>query len=267
MDYHLLGDYHLHTRYSDGTGEIDDVVERAVALGLAEIGITDHLVPPGLGTVGEYGVAPSLLERYVADVEDAADRHPEITVLLGVEADYLPEREDWLAEALAAHPFDYALGSVHFVGDFDFAGDDDKRRDSRWDDVDAVYRDYYAVVERAARSGLFAVLAHFDYVSLWGHRPAADVTRWEDRALAAVAAAGMALELNTGGVLDPAGAMYPSPRQLARARELGIPLVFGSDAHELGDIGMLFEEGVAAARAAGYTETLRLSDRTPVPLP
>ncbi len=266
MDYHALGDYHVHTRYSDGEGDVDDCVARAAALGLAEIGISDHLVPPDLGEAGLYGIAPALLDGYVADVRDAAARHPEIRVLLGVEADYLPDCEQWLCDTLPAIPLDYVIGAVHFVGRFAF-DDESVVGHPGWPDPDAVYRAYYETVARAAGCGLFDIIAHFDYLTVWSGRPAHDVAAYEDAALQAVAAAGTAIELCTSGILDRAGAMYPSDRLLASARDLGVPLVIDSDAHEPGQVGLAFDRGVRAARSAGYRAVLRLSDRSFVPLP
>lgn len=261
-----LGDYHIHTRYSDGEGEVVEFVERAIALGLPEIGFADHLVPPGLGRVGSYGVPPDQLESYVAAVRDAAARYPEIRVLLSVEADYLVKYEEALAEMLKQYPFDYVVGSIHFVGSFDFA-DEAKERHPLWNDVDEVFRGYYEATCRAAESGLFQIMAHVGYVGLWGHRPSDVMIECEDEALHAIAAAGMVLELNTGGVLDPIGAMYPSDDLLQRACRLGIPLTLSSDAHTMDDVAMLYEEGVARARAAGYSNVVRMSDRSAIPLP
>jgi histidinol-phosphatase (PHP family) len=266
MDYRALGDYHVHTRYSDGEGEIEDCIERAVALGLAEIGISDHLIPPGLGEAGSYGVAPSRLDGYVAAVREAAARHPEIRVLLGVEADYLPDCEQWLADTLSAYPFDYVIGGVHFVGRFAF-DDESVAGHPGWPDVDAVYRAYYETVSRAAGCGLFDVMAHLDHITVWSKRPTRDVGAAEDAALEAVAAAGTAIELCTSGLCGKAGVMYPAARLLGRAHDLGVPLLIDSDAHEPGEVGMAFDRGVEAARLAGYRATLRLSDRSFVPLP
>ena len=266
MDYRALGDYHVHTRYSDGEGEVEDCIARAAALGLSEIGISDHLIPPGLGAAGECGIPPSRLDAYVADVRAAAARHPEIRVLLGVEADYLPDRERWLADTLAARPFDYVICGVHFVGRFAF-DDESVAGHPGWPDADAVYRAYYETVARAAGCGLFDVIAHFDYINVWSGRPAGDVGDAEDAALEAVAAAGIALELSTFELRGRAGVVHPSPRLLQEACDLGVPLLIDSDAHEPAKVGMAFEQAVAAARRAGYRSTLRLSDRSFVPLP
>jgi histidinol-phosphatase (PHP family) len=266
MDYGALGDYHVHTRHSDGEGEIDDCVVRAVALGLSEIGISDHLVPPSLGEAGSYGVAPPNLDDYIAHVRAAGARHPEIRVLAGVEADYLPDCEQWLADVLAAHPFDYVIGGVHFVGRFAF-DDESVAGHPGWPDVDSVYRAYYETVSRAAGCGLFDVMAHLDHITVWKQRPTRDVAAEEDRALQAVAAAGPAIELSTSSLRSAAGVLYPAPRLLRRACELGVPLLIDSDAHEPAEVGIDFERGVQAARRAGYRATLRLSDRSFVPLP
>ncbi len=121
-------------------------------------------------------------------------------------------------------------------------------------------------MRRAAEYGRFDVLAHLDYIGLWGHRPGPAALRELDAALDALAASGGALELNTDRISDPAGVMYPSPAILRAARDRGIPLVIDSDAHEAGHVGRLLDEAIALARESGYRETLRLSDRALVPL-
>ena len=262
----LPGDYHVHTRFSDGEGEPAQCVERALALGLPQIGISDHLTPAILGAGGDWSIDHDCLHEYVGAVRAAAARHPEITVLLGVEADYVPGAEDELAGLLGAHRFDYVIGGLHYVDGFSF-DDDDAREDPRWDDAASLYRRYYALVSRAAACGLFDVLAHLDYIMLWGRRTTVDISAAEDEALAAMAAHGVAIEVNTTGTLEPAGRMHPAADLLERACRLGIPLVFGSDAHEVDQVGWQFDAAVALARQAGYRTSLELSSRTQKPLP
>jgi histidinol-phosphatase (PHP family) len=254
-----VGDYHVHSRFSDGEGEPAELVERALALGLPAIGISDHYAPEVLGEQGGYGVERDRLGDYVAAVRDAARRYPGIEVLLALEADYVPEAEGELAAILATYPFDYVIAGLHFVDGFSF-DDPAARDDRRWQDP-ALYRQYYALVRRAMETGLFDVLAHIDYIRLWGHPLPGDISAAEDDALAAVVEAGAALEVNTTGTLDYAGRMYPMPGLLARARARGLPIVFGSDAHELGQVGWLFDEAVALARGASYDTWRELPSR------
>ena len=259
------GDYHVHTRFSDGEGEPAQCVERALTLGLPEIGFADHFAPRCVDSKGDYSIGVAHLEAYVSTVREATARYPEIAVLLGVEADYVPGAEEELDQVLTAFPLDYVIGAVHFVDGFSF-DDPPNRDDRRWSDGAAFYERYYALLGAAASTGLFDVLAHIDYIMLWGHDVHADVSAAEDLALRAIAAAGAAVEVNTTGTLDPAGRMYPAPGLLERAHRLGIPLVFGSDAHTADQVGWSFDEGVALARRAGYDSWLRLSSRTEEPL-
>jgi histidinol phosphatase-like PHP family hydrolase len=94
------GDYHVHTTWSDGTGSVEECVLRAIELGLPEIGIADH-VSTAAGPGEDWWLPLDRLEAYCRDVRAVAGRHPEIKVLLGLEAEYLDDGEAEL-DALAA---------------------------------------------------------------------------------------------------------------------------------------------------------------------
>jgi histidinol-phosphatase (PHP family) len=259
------GDYHVHTTWSDGAGSVEACVLRAVELGLPEIGIADHVsTAPGPGE--DWWVALDRMDAYCDDVRAVAARHPEITVLLGLEAEYVDGREAELDALLDAWPFEFVVLGVHVVDGFDF-DDPSLHRDARWSDPDALFAAYYRTVRRAAAYGRFDILAHIDYIGLWGHRPGSAALPEIEAALDALAASGRALELNTDRVSDPAGVMYPSPEILRAACVRGIPLTIASDAHEAAHVGRLWDEAIALAMEAGYRETLRVSDHTLVPLP
>ena len=262
----LPGDYHVHTTFSDGTGTVEECVAQAVSLGLPEIAIADHVSAVRAAGWDTASMPLALMERYIEEVRDAGARHAQIKVLLALEAEYVPGHEAELSALLAVWPFDAVVLGVHAVDGFAF-DDPDLRDDPRWNDADAFLSAYYRTVRRAVEAGGFDVLAHIDYISLWGHVPGPSVQRHIEAALDALAASGAALELNTDRISDPAGVMYPSPAILRAARERDIPLVVDSDAHEAAHVGRLWDEAIGLARAAGYAGALRLSDRTVVPFP
>ena len=239
----LPGDYHVHTTFSDGTGSVADCIEQAISVGLTEMGIADHVSPAQPSPWVMPTIPYARLDDYVAEVRDVASRYDEITVLLGIEADYAPQHESQLRALLDAWPFDYVIGGVHAVDGFDF-DDPTTRHDPRWSDADALFAAYYRTVRQAAQFGGFDIIAHLDYIGLWGHTPSPAVSEAIDAALDAIAASGAAIELNTDRFSDPAGVMYPSDDLLRAAAGRDMPLVISSDAHAAEHVGQLWDEAL-----------------------
>jgi histidinol-phosphatase (PHP family) len=262
-----LADYHTHSCFSDGEGAPADLARRAEELGLSELGICDHLVPAAYDEPG-YGVEHGRLSEYARAVREAAVAVPGVRVLLGLEIDFVPGTESEIASLLECLRLDYALVSVHIVDGFDLA-DEQLRFDRRWRDADAVFGEYYRLVARAAAWAAAPMIgmAHPDVCTRHGHAPSREPVEERDAALTAIARAGLAVEVNTNGCAWPSPDQEWSRRLVRRARELGIPLTLGSDAHTPAEVGAGFADAVGEARAAGYSTYLRLSDRTEVPLP
>ncbi len=260
-----LCDYHLHSDFSDGHAGLDEMARRALDQGINEIGFSDHLVPGRLDFKG-YGIDRGRLDEYVAAVDAARRRFPGLRILLGVEVDYTADTAGEMAAVLDALPLDYVICSVHFVDDFLFDLTS-HRDDERWRDTDGIYRRYWELIGEAAAWGHGDIAGHLELPKKFGRRPAGDVAAAQDAALDAIAAAGLAIELNTAGLDMPAAEVYPSPAILDAARARDIPLVLGSDAHWPEQVGRHFGAAVSLARASGHESLLRLSDRAQVPLP
>ena len=263
----MIADYHIHTslcRHAEG--EPRAYVERAIALGMTEMGFADHLpFPPGWApsheVADDWSMSLGELDGYAALVQDLAREYaPGLRILLGIEADYIEARLDDTADILAGYPFDYVIGSVHVIGDgFPFDHPDALGLLPGYG-VDRIALESLELAGRAAASGLFDVIGHLDHAKKYGGRPDGEaVAAAASAALRAVAAAGVAIELNTGGWRKPVAESYPGPALLAEARSLGIPLVLGSDAHRPGDVGHEFARAAGLAREAGYDTLLRLS--------
>jgi histidinol-phosphatase (PHP family) len=175
--------------------------------------------------------------------------------------DYLPGHEDWIRKLAARHPWDYFIGSVHYVSDsWDI---DNPAKISEWRKRDAfeVWRIYFDRLAQAAESRLFDIIGHADLPKKFGIRPSQDCTPLYEKFLNAAAKADCAIELNTAGLRKECREIYPCPDLLHLAFRKKVPITFGSDAHAPGEVGMNFTEAVALARSTGYTETCRFQQR------
>ena len=128
--------------------------------------------------------------------------------------------------------------------------------------VDDIWERYWALFGQAARSGLFDIMAHPDLVKKFGHRPAGDLRRFYEPAIQAVADAKVTIEINTAGLYKDVREMYPSREFLELAASANGPLVISSDAHSPQEVGRSFSEAVALAKACGFQELQRFSERT-----
>ena len=254
-------DYHMHTPLCHhASGEPVEYAARAVALGLTEIGFSDHS-PMRQDNFDEWRMNFDKLAEYVEKVERARKEFPQLTIRLALEVDYLPGQEEWIRELAATYPWDYFIGSVHYVSQ-DWAIDNPSKL-SEWKKRDAyeVWSVYFDWLTRAADSGLFEIIGHADLPKKFGIYPKQDCTPLFEKFLQAVARKNVAIELNTAGLRKDCKEIYPSPQIVRLAKQHNVPITFGSDAHAPGEVGMNFAEAIALAHSAGYTQSCRFAQR------
>jgi histidinol-phosphatase (PHP family) len=259
----MLTDYHVHLRPDDDGTDAERYFTRenaeryretAAERGVEELGVAEHV----------YRFVQALdvwthpfwrhwahddLDAYCAFVRDETD------LRLGIEADFLPGREDRTANLLDAREWDYVVGSIHFLGDeaLDVRGEFDIWRSAR---PDKVWQRYFETLGEAARSGMFDVLAHPDLVKVWGQgapAPDGDLRRFYERAMDGIADSDVAIEVSTAGLRKPAGEIYPDRAFLELCLEAGRPVSLSSDARPE-HLAHEYERAVEWLREAGVTE-------------
>ena len=254
-------DYHMHTPLCrHAVGEPTEYAAQALRAGLEEIGFTDHSPMPR-DDFDNWRMRADQLDEYVAKVRRAQEEHPRLTIRLGLEVDYLPGQENWIQALAARHPWDYFIGSVHYVSDsWDV---DNPEKLSRWKERDPfeVWTVYFERLTMAAESKLFEIIGHADLPKKFGYIPARDCTPLFEKFLDAARRADVAIELNTAGWRKECKEIYPSPKILRLAKARGVPITFGSDAHAPQEVGLDLRRAVELAREVGYTERCRFVRR------
>jgi histidinol-phosphatase (PHP family) len=284
-----MGDHHLHLHphepatggpppglYPDGL--IEAYVEAAATHGVDELGFTEHLYrcvesEPALGRWWEH--EPDLrlaehtrafvetdrnlsLESYVEVVQAAKDRG--LPVALGLEVDFFPRTIGAVLDLIAPYPWDFLIGSVHWIGgwavDTAEVADEFERRGVR-----RAWEQYFELETQLAASGSVDVLAHVDVCKKYGHRPASEPLDLYRAVVEAASASGTAVEVSSQGLRKPVGEVYPAPSFLEMFNRAGVPITLASDAHAADEAAWGHDEVVTAARAAGYTSSLRFKSR------
>jgi histidinol-phosphatase (PHP family) len=258
----VIVDYHMHLRGSDSgpasysAHRAEAYVEQAHRVGVDEIGFSDHIFKFGqardiweLEWLRKRGTDD--LDAYVGAVVEAKRRG--LPVKLGLEVDYFPGLEAELADLLAPYPWDYLLGSIHFVDGFPV--DQEPGLVHKLPPGEA-WRRYFVWLRSAARSGLFDVLAHPDLVKIFGVRAGDEETHYLHVETAdAIEAAGVCVEVSAAGLHKPVGELYPDRALLDECYQRGVPITLASDAHEPAHVGRDINRAAALAGDVGY-ETL-----------
>jgi len=179
-----------------------------------------------------------------------------ISIKIGIEFDYFPEKENEIRDIIASYPFDYTIGSVHHIGDWNFDHPDYKFKFSQ-KSLFELYRDYYRIIEKAAESRLFNIIGHLDLIKIYDYR-LADKNQEIDLvipALKKIAENDIAVEINTNGLNKPVEEFYPSDYILKMIGELNIPVVLGSDAHSAERVGENFAAALDKMQKFGLQRT------------
>lgn len=236
-----MHDYHIHTPLcKHASGEMEEYVEVALENGLTEICFADHIPLPN-SFDADHRMSLKDMDTYIEQINILKRRYREISILLGIEADYIEGFEGYLEQFLSNYPFDLVIMAIHFlrrwppgqwVFDFEYTRKTIQQR----------YKDYFNVMVKGIKTGLFDVVGHLDLIK----RPRMTVIDTNHRevkqVLDAAHQAGMSIELNVSGLWKPINDIYPSLEILEMVAQKGVPIVMASDAHQPEHVGAYFDE-------------------------
>lgn len=255
-----LADYHLHTPLcKHAEGHPSQYAAAALQAGLAEIGMSDH--SPMRSHFDDWRMDWEEFPKYLDLVDEARAATPQLPIRLGLEVDYLEGGEAWVEELAKQAPFDYFIGSVHYISR-EWAVDDPKYV-FRFTEgsLEDIWRDYWRLYEKAIRSELFDFFAHPDLPKKFGHRPAGDLRRYYEPAIQALVDTGKAFEVSTAGLRKEVHEIYPAREFLELTYSAGVPIVISSDSHHPSEVGQDFDQAIQLVKAVGYTATARFEKR------
>lgn len=246
----LLWETHSHTVLCNHAhGTVEEYAAMALERNLAGIHITCH-TPLPIGFSPHVRMREDQLDLYLEMVEEVRQKFQgRLEIGTGLECDYLPELEPWIAQMKARYPWSHFLGSVHpQTGEYKAAyalgvpSENIKR--------------YFLLLAKSAESGFFDTLGHPDlikneYPEIWKVEGLLEmICQTLDR----IAVTGVAMEMNTSGWNKAIQEVNPGPIILKEMAKRKIPVVLGADAHRPTRVGDRFLEGLQILEAAGYTE-------------
>jgi histidinol-phosphatase (PHP family) len=292
-----MGDYHVHihphrpTPGAPAPGTfpaeyIDRYVEVALERGAREVGFVEHLYRcvesrAALGQWWKRDPNPHLVQEMdqimARELDMSLDRYVEailaakargLPVKLGLEVDFEPGTEQRVADLVAPYPWDYLVGSVHWIGAWWFLRPSAPAEYARRG-VRRAFEEYFELATTLAATRMVDSLGHVDVIKVAGLVPDGSLRPLWDPVVEATAASGMAVEISSQGLLRPVKELYPAPELLALFNVAGVPITLGSDAHAPDEAAFAYDRIVRAARDAGYRKYLRFSQRrrSPTPLP
>ena len=277
LDYHMhVENYYPFGRTPDTRPDGTDPMETmhlfassAIAHGIEEIAITEH--------VYHFIQAKEIVDRPWSDEKCFYDMDEYVDLLqsaariglpikVGIEMDYIDGKESVIERIVKGYPWDFVLGSVHWIGDWGF---DLPAMASEWDkrSTDQAYRDYFRLLGQAVQTGFFDSMSHPDLIKVMGNMPDRDISDlYEAFAEQVSRQEGLCVEISSAGIRKPVGRIYPERPLLEACAQYGIPITTASDAHVVEDIGKDFDQVSALARSCGYGEAMSFTHRRAEPV-
>jgi len=248
-------DYHMHSILSDGKDSYEEMVRMAIVKGLDEIGFSDHICLKPVDWALQMEDIP-VMTRQILDLK--SKYKDQIKIRYGIELDYFPGMEEELKEVIENIPVDYVIGSIHFLGDWNF--DTDESLYGKWPN-DKLYEKYFGLVQQAAKSGLFDIIGHLDLIKKFRVYPESNQDKLFDDTIKTIKEHNLVVELNTGGMDRPCAEYFPGPKLLELCYRHHVPVTLSSDAHRTVQIARHYESAVALLMQIGYTEIVGFNNR------
>lgn len=241
-------DLHNHTIYCNhASGSIESYLQRASEIGIDVFGFSCH-APMNFDE--KYRMSFTQLPHYFAEIPNIYNG---MEVLSALEVDYIFGREDLLNQSVLQADVDYLIGSVHFLGDWGF---DNPEFIGEWENrgVFATWDSYFTSLQSMIKTGYFQIVGHFDLPKLFGSVMPESLCEKMEETLKLMCDMDMVLEVNSAGLRKHIKEQYPSCYILKKAKDLGLNVTLGSDAHNVLDIGFGYSACVRILKDIGFNQ-------------
>jgi len=256
----MLIDYHIHfmSHDVDKVSNPIEYIKVAKNRRLSEIGFSDHFAVKKTGQI-DYSMSYEELKKYVETIQKLKEKS-DFPIKLGLEMDFFPRFEKRIEKILKSYPFDYVIGSVHFIKKLAI---DDPISIPIYEksDIDKVYEEYFALIKQAIKSRVFDTIGHLDLIKIFCFKPKKDITELIENVAEALKENKICAEVNTSGLRRPCKEICPSEEILKACFDKGISLTLGSDAHAPEEVGKDFDKAIKLIKNIGYEEIARFTKR------
>ena len=264
----MLVNLHTHTLFSDGTAPPEAYIEEAIKQRFTILGFSDHSPVP---FDNEFTIPEEQLGQYyqaiksyslgldLSDFKAMKDPNSLLTILTGLEYDYIPFRTNSLPEIRHQYDFDYVIGAVHLVTDdssdhvWFIDGPDKSSYDNGLQlvfhgNIRRAVTAYYRQIQDMVLTQKPEIIGHLDKIKMHNrNRYFLESESWYvslvDETLNLIKDAGCIVEVNTLGLYKGrSDSFFPGPEILLKIRNLKIPVIISSDAHDPAEIALLFPE-------------------------
>jgi len=259
----FLADYHTHSAFSFDTETAPaELLRAAERRGLDELCVTDHC-----DFEAHSAFDPEAQWRAFSKLR-AGNKTP-VKLRIGLEIGEGHRSREAIGAAVAAHPYDFLLGSLHMLrGEPDFYYIRYQNAAQCYGYLDR----YWDETMELCQWGGFDALGHLCYpLRQMGQQGISlpDVyERYETRMTAVfdlLCQQGKGIELNLAGLYRKDGSPpLPPPDVLALYRRRGGEIVtLGSDAHQAEYVGAALPEGIELLKTAGFRYVTAYEARKP----
>lgn len=262
----IKADFHTHTSFSSDSGTSpEDMVKKAIVLGLQTICFTDH---QDIDYPGEKDEFQLHTEEYFQEMQKLQEKYKkDIDIRIGVEIGLQPHLGEAYRKYILAYPFDFVIGSVHVIDHADpyypefFDGKTDE---------EVYFHAFEETLSGVKAIDDFDVLGHIDYIVRYGKDWGKGYSYMKfaepiDAVLKYLIEHGKGIELNTAGFKYGLGFAHPHPDVLKRYRELGGEIItIGSDGHRTEHIAYDFPKVSDLLKNCGFQYYTEFKSRKPV---
>jgi histidinol-phosphatase (PHP family) len=274
----MWSNFHSHSKYCDGKGELSDYLESARRNGLFTVGFSSHAPVP---FDCKWCMKKENLDLYLRDIEYLKRQETEIEIYKSLEIDFIP---GVVSPAQFREVLDYTVGSIHFI---------DQLPDGRQWEIDntrAVFQEglekifgndgkqavqrYYELTREMIVSAKPDIVGHLDKIKMQnvGGKYFNETDAWYkdeiERTLRLIEQAGLIVEVNTRGIYQKkTDTTYPSPWILSIVHEKNIPITLSSDAHHPDDLINQFPQTADMLLKIGFKNLTVMTEGQWKPLP